>query len=124
MLDIATLILGLAVIAGAVLAVLGLGSRGVAAMKLPLAAVHGVLAVGGFGLLLAALAILPVRGVRTGTQSFGTIAAVALALAAVVGFIMIGLHLRRGRVPGGLVGLHATVAVTGFVVLLVYATMS
>lgn len=119
MLSVATIVLGVAVILGAALAVLAMREGAVGPPPVSLAALHGVLAVAGFGLLAAALQG-PTRGLRTGTSSFGETALVILALAGLLGFGILRLHLRRRRLPGLLIGVHATLAVTGFVVLLAY----
>ncbi len=76
------------------------------------------------GIVLLALALRGARpGIVTGTAGFGVIAAALLAAAAVVGIVMLFLHYRRGRVPGMLIGIHATLAVAGFVVLAVDAIL-
>ncbi len=122
MLNLATVMVGLAVVVGSVLAVLTLRAGSAAGMKVALATLHGLLAIAGLGVLIVALGG-PSRGGSMGTGSFGMIAAVALALAALVGFAMLAVHLRRRRLPGALVGIHATLAVSGFVVLVVYAAL-
>jgi hypothetical protein len=118
MLTLAFALLALAVAVGAVLAVLHL-REGRAAPPLALPALHGLLAITGFVTLLIALAGPP-RGLQTGAASFGAIAAALLALAALLGFAMLALHLLRRRLPGVLIGAHATLAVSGFVILAVY----
>jgi hypothetical protein len=57
-----------------------------------------------------------------GAGSFGMIAAVLIALAAVVGFALFSARLRKRRLSGMLIGIHATLAISGFVVLIVYVT--
>jgi hypothetical protein len=122
MLNLSVLTVGLAAVVGLWLAILNLRARSAGAMPVSLAALHGVLAIIGFGVLIVALGGPP-RGLSTGTASFGMIAAVALGLAACVGFAMLAVHLRRRRVPGAVVGIHATLAISGFVVLAVYAML-
>jgi hypothetical protein len=118
MLTLAFSVLALAVAAGAVLAVLHLReARAAPPRALPV--LHGILAVAGFAALLVALQG-PARGIATGTASFGTIAAALFALAALFGLAMLALHLLRRRLPGVLIGAHATLAVSGFVILAVY----
>jgi hypothetical protein len=121
MLNLSVLTVGLAAAVGLWLAILNLRASA-GAMPVSLAALHGVLAIIGFGVLIVALGGPP-RGLSTGTASFGMIAAVALGLAACVGFAMLAVHLRRRRVPGAVVGIHATLAISGFVVLAVYAML-
>jgi len=43
-----------------------------------------------------------------------------LAVAALVGAALLAARLRRGRVPGALIAVHAMIAVSGFVVLAAY----
>lgn len=80
---------------------------------------HGIAAVLSYGVLIVALRG-PARGAATGTQSFGLVAAILLLLAAVIGLVSLGLHLRRRRMPGIAIGVHASVAVFGYVMLAVY----
>jgi hypothetical protein len=120
MLDLATWIIAFAAAAGSLLAAGRLRPAGPMARPRALVASHLVLALGGYGLLVAALRG-PARGAGAGTQSFGLVAAVALALAALLGLVMFTLAGRGRRVPALLVGVHATLAVSGFVVLAVYA---
>jgi hypothetical protein len=115
---VATSLLAVAVAIGTVLALRREGRL----PALPIAAAHGAIGIAGLGLLSY---ILPGshRGEATGSQSFGVIAAVLLAAAATVGLGMLAFHLRARRLPGGLVGIHATLAVSGFVILAVYAML-
>ena len=119
MLIAAFIILAIAVSLGSVLAVLHLRGEVAAAPPWPLAALHGVIAVGGFGCLLLALRGPP-RGMDTGSASFGAIAAVLIALAALVGGGILATRFGKRRRAGTLIGIHATLAVAGFVVLLAY----
>ena len=118
MLIAAFIILGIAVLLGTTLAVLHLGGRKGAA-PWPLAAVHGLFGVGGLLCLVLALRGPP-RGLDQGVASFGAIGATLIALAALAGGGILVTHLRKGRRAGGLIGVHATLAVSGFVVLAAY----
>jgi hypothetical protein len=80
---------------------------------------HGVAALVGYGVLLVALTGPP-RGVATGTQSFGISAALLLLLAALLGILSLALHLKRRRMPGIAIGIHASFAIFGYVILAVY----
>jgi hypothetical protein len=80
---------------------------------------HGIAALLSYGVLIVAL-MGPARGAATGTQSFGLVAAVLLLLAAVIGIVSLGLHLVRRRMPGIVIGIHASIAVFGYVILAVY----
>ncbi len=81
---------------------------------------HGIAALLGYGMLAEALIAGPPRGAATGTQSFGIMAAVLLLVAALVGLLTLVLHYRRKRMPGLAIGVHASVAVFGYVILSVY----
>jgi hypothetical protein len=85
-----------------------------------LAWLHGIAALLSYGTLIAALATGPARGAATGTQSFGLLAASLLLLAAFIGMVGLALHLTRRRMPGIVVGIHASVAIFGYVMLAVY----
>ena len=80
---------------------------------------HGTAALLSYGVLLVALTG-PSRGAATGTQSFGLTAAILLLVAAVIGLLSLVLHFRRKRMPGIAIGIHASVAIFGYVVLAVY----
>ncbi len=119
MLTTAFLLLSLAVLLGSLLAVLDTQGAGTATPLWPLAALHGLAALGGLACLALALRG-PVRGLDQGTASFGMLSAWLLAAAALMGLSLLAARLRRRRLPGLLIGLHATLAVTGFVVLAAY----
>ena len=84
-----------------------------------LAWLHGIAALLSYGVLLVALTGPP-RGAATGTQSFGLVAALLFLLAALIGISSLWLHLRRKRMPGIAIGIHASVAIFGYVMLAVY----
>jgi hypothetical protein len=56
-----------------------------------------------------------------GVGAFGRIAAVLLAMALLAGLAIVAIRLRRRRVPGLVIGIHATLAVSGVVILAAYA---
>ncbi|HLI20554.1 MAG TPA: hypothetical protein VKV32_05525, partial [Stellaceae bacterium] len=85
-----------------------------------LAWLHGIAASIAYALLIAALATGPARGAATGTASFGLSAAILLLIAALIGLLGLWLHLRRKRMPGIAIGVHASVAIFGYVILAVY----
>jgi hypothetical protein len=118
MLNAAFIVLGIAVLLGCVLAVLHLRT-GAAPPPWPFGALHGLIAVAGLGLLTLALRGPP-RGLEQGTGAFGIIAAVLIALAALAGLALLAARLRKRRLSGTLIGIHATLAVGGFVILLAY----
>ena len=119
MLTAALASLAVAVLLGSALAVMHLRTDGAGAPPWRLAALHGLVAVAGLGCLVLALGGPP-RGLAQGTAAFGTIAAVLIAAAAVLGGGFLAARLRRRRLPGLLIGIHATLAVSGFVILTVY----
>lgn len=119
MLNASFSILGSAVLLGAVLAVLHLRAEGAAMPAWPLGGLHGLLALAGLGCLLVGLGGPP-RGLSTGTEAFGKISAGLLAIAALMGGGILIMRLRKRQFPGVLIGAHATLAVSGFVVLAAY----
>ena len=119
MLVTAFIVLGLVVLLGCALAVLHLRNDGAGTPPWPLAALHGLLAIVGLCCLAVALRGPP-RGVAQGMASFGAIAATLIALAALVGAGLLATHVFKKRVAGVMIGVHATLAVSGFVILAAY----
>jgi hypothetical protein len=124
----AFIILSFAVLLGSTFAVLHLRAQtGAAAswpvVPWPVAALHAFLGIGGLVCLVLALRgppMGPERGLAQGTASFGMIAATLFALAALAGGGILATHLRKRRRAGTLIGLHAALAVSGFVILAAY----
>lgn len=84
-------------------------------------ALHGVVGLAAFGLLLLGLRG-PALGLQQGAASFGLIAAWLVAAALAFGALL-ALMRRVQRGPAMLVvGIHATVGVAGLVMLLAYIT--
>lgn len=110
--------LAVAVALGTALAMVYLRGEDAAALPWPLGAIHGLLGIGGLCCLALALRGPP-RGVTLGVGSFGAISATLITLAALAGFAVLYRLLKRKR-PGSLIGLHATLAVSGFVILAAY----
>ena len=119
MLTAAFVIFTIAVVLGAVLAVLHLRTDRTATPPWPLGALHGALALVGLGCLALALRGPP-RGVQLGTASFGIIAAALFVLAALLGARLLAARIFGKQIGGGLIGVHATLAVSGFVILAAY----
>jgi hypothetical protein len=119
MLVAAFVILAVAVLLGSVLAVLHLQTEDRATPPWGLAALHGLLAISGLCCLALALRGPP-RGQDLGTASFGIIATALLTLAALVGAGLFAAHVFKRRIAGIIIGIHATLAVSGFVVLTAY----
>jgi hypothetical protein len=84
-----------------------------------LGALHGLIGMSGLITLLIALRGPP-RGEAMGVGGFGRAAAVLLALALLAGVAILVARLRDRQVPGLAVGLHATIAVSGLVILAAY----
>jgi hypothetical protein len=123
MLTTAFVILSLAVLLGSALAIFHLRTPTDAAASAPVAwpvaALHGLLGIGGLVCLVLALRGPP-RGLAQGTASFGAIATTLIALAALAGGGLLAARLRSRRPAGLLIGVHAALAVSGFVVLAAY----
>jgi hypothetical protein len=118
MLVAAFVVLAVAVLLGSVLAVRNLQTEGHAPPWSP-AALHGLVAISGLGCLALALRGPP-RGLDQGTASFGLIAIALIALAALVGVGLLAARVFKRRIAGIMIGVHATLAVCGFVVLAAY----
>jgi hypothetical protein len=119
MLVSAFIILGIAVLIGCLLAILHSWTDEGAMPPWWLAALHGLLAI--FGLCCLALALRgPTRGLDQGTSSFGMIATVLIVLAALAGVRLLVTRAFKKRITGVMIGIHATLAVSGFVILLAY----
>ena len=58
-----------------------------------------------------------------GVGSFGNIAAVLLAVALLVGLIMLAVRSHARQVSGLIIGIHATIAISGIVILAAYTLM-
>jgi len=116
----ALVLLAGAVVLGSALAALAMRERPGGARRFPLAALaHGSLGVAGFGLLLIALQG-PVRGLRTGTASFGIVAAVLFGIAILLGLV-IRYWFRRGwGMQGAVISAHAGAAIAGFTILMAW----
>jgi hypothetical protein len=118
MLTVAFFVLLAAVLLGTTLAVLYLRPAA-PPPPWPLAVLHGLVGIGGLACLAVSLGGPP-RGLDQGTASFGAISAVLLGLAALVGIGVVLMHRVKRRRAGTLVGVHATLAVSGFVILAAY----
>ncbi len=85
------------------------------------AALHGIVAVTGLGVLVFALIKSPAHGFANGVQSFGEFAAilVAAALAFGCGFLFFPQSARRSWI----IGAHATLGIAAFVFLSGYLAL-
>lgn len=119
MLNTAFAILTVAVLLGAALALQYLRGGASHSVPWPFAALHGLIGIGGLCCLVLALRGPP-RGLEQGTASFGIIAAALLALAALAGLGILLMRRGKGQRAGTLIGVHATLAIGGFVVLAAY----
>jgi hypothetical protein len=84
--------------------------------------VHASAGLGGLGVLLVGLGGPP-RGVALGGGAFGLVAAAMLGAAALAGALILVLRLRGARLSVLLIGLHATVALFGVMVLATYLSL-
>jgi hypothetical protein len=115
----AFIIIAIAVLLGAALGGLHVQTEGRAAPPWLLAALHGLLGISGLGCLIFALCG-PARRLDQATGSFGIISVALIALAALLGVSFMVTRQRKGRPAGILIGIHATLAVSGFVILAAY----
>ncbi len=113
------LVLGAAVLVGSVLALQYLRTVEAPNTPWPLKALHGLLGIAGLCMLALGLRGPP-HGLDQGVGSFGIIAASLLTLAALVGVVLLAVNILKRRLAGVMIGIHATIAVTGFVVLAAY----
>ncbi len=119
MLQLSFSLLVVAALLGFALAALHLRTGAAALPWWWLGAVHGLL--GFVGLIVLLLALQgPPRGVALGVGSFGESAAVLLALALLVGLAILVARLRYRRISGLAIGAHATLAISGLVILAAY----
>jgi len=82
---------------------------------------HGLAGLSGFVLLLLALRG-PARGAAYGAAGLRVMAAALLGVAILIGPVVLAVRRRRGD-PMLAIGLHATLAVFGLVLLAAYATI-
>jgi hypothetical protein len=118
MLTTAAAILAITALVGVCLIALAQYGRPSGAIWLPGAA-HGTLGVIGFIVLLLALRGPP-RGAASGSASFGLVAAVLIAAGLITAASMPVLRARGREVPAMILGIHATLAVAGLVMLAAY----
>ena len=119
-------LIGAAVTLGLGLAIWYLQSEGRRIPPFALAALHGALAVSGFILLLIVLSgPLPPKGDMYGAPLMGRIAAGFLVLALLTGLLPLNARLRRRRLPlpSLVIGMHATMAISGVVILAAFYTL-
>ena len=119
MLLLSFVLLLIAALLGTALAALHLRAGNVRPPRWPFGALHALLGTVGLGALLIALRGPP-RGEAMGVGAFGGIAAVLLAMGLLAGLAVLAARLRYRRVPGLVIGIHATIAVSGVVVLAAY----
>ena len=118
MLIAAFVILGVAVLLGSVLAVLHSQTES-STPPWSLAALHGLLAVGGLSCLAVAL-----RGPPRGRRGFlRHHCALLITLTTLVGVALLATRIFKTRIAGIMIGIHATLAVGGFVILAAYVLL-
>src|SRR5271166_2054245 len=114
--------LGLLVIAGLLGSVLAARHLRGGTTPLPsglFGALHGLVGIVGVAALSLALQGPP-RGVAMGVGAFGRIAAALLVLALLAGSTILVMRLCVRRIPALVIGIHATIAVSGIVSLAAY----
>ena len=111
-------ILGLAAIGGIALVALSQWRHPTGRIWLPGAA-HGLTGLAGFVLLLLGLRGPP-RGVQIGASGFGAVAAALIGLGLVLGLAVVVSRLRRRPISPLALGIHATLAIAGLVMLAAY----
>jgi hypothetical protein len=84
-----------------------------------LGVLHAVLGATGLAALLIALRGPP-HGEAMGVGAFGRIAAWLLALALLMGLVLLSTRLRHRRPTSGPIGIHAMLAISGVVILAAY----
>jgi hypothetical protein len=120
MLSLAVAIVSAAVVLGTVLALLHL--RGIARPPWTIGAIHGVL--GAIGLTTLVLGLRgPPRGVQAGVASFGLASAVLAVIALTMGLGILVIARQTGRGIGVAIGVHGTVAVAAYVLLIAYVSL-
>lgn len=120
MLTLALGIMSAAVLLGSALALRHL--RGTTRPHWAVGALHGLLGLASVAILALALQGPP-RGLQAGVGSFGMAAAVLAATAFAVGLILLVLLRARGRIAGLATAVHATLAISAYVVLLAYVAL-
>jgi hypothetical protein len=118
MLTTSATLLAITALFGVCLIALAQYGRPAGAFWLPGAA-HGTLGLIGFIVLLLALRGPP-RGTASGSASFGLIAAILIAAALLTAAAVPILRARGREVPTMILGIHATLAVAGLVMLAAY----
>ena len=106
----ALVLFALAAVGGLIMAVQRF--RGAPQPALPLALVHGAAAAAGLVALIVVVA-------GSGAPSLARVALVIFLVAALGGFYLFSVHLRKQPLPIPVIVVHALAAVTAFVILLV-----
>jgi hypothetical protein len=120
MLSLALLLMTAVVVLGSVLALLHL--RGTVRPRGAIGALHGLLGLAALVALAVALQGPP-RGLQTGVAPFGMVAAVLATAALVVGLVVLLLLRTRRQIAGLAIAVHATLAISAYVVLLAYVAL-
>jgi hypothetical protein len=85
---------------------------------------HGSLGAFGIIVLTYALSRGPIRGVAYGASSFGLVAVVLGGLAVLLGLGIALLTRRSNRRVGLIIGVHASVAIAAYILLMTYVSFS
>jgi len=114
MLVVAAVLFALAALGGIILATLHLKKNDA---PVSLALVHGLAAAVGLVLLIIVVTQMPSTGLAG-------VALVIFLIAALGGFVLFAMHLKKKMLPSALIVVHGLVAVVAFVVLLIFLTRS
>jgi hypothetical protein len=118
MLTLSSWLLGAAILGGVALIGLLQWARPTGRIWTP-GALHGLLGLAGLAALTLGLRE-PTRATQSGAGQFGIIAAVLLACAVLCGAVMFLARATARKPPGLMLGLHATFAVGGVIMLVAY----
>lgn len=121
MLSLALALFSVAVLLGIAISIWFLAGKPVPSRAI--AIVHGLLGVLGLSALILVLTHGIGMGDRYGTASFGPLAAILAAVAALVGVGMALLMRKTTRNAGVLISVHATLAISAYVLLLAYVLL-
>ncbi len=119
MLLLSFLLLATTALLGTALATLHLRADGARLPNWAFGAIHALLGLAGFAILFQTLGDPP-RGAAVGVAGFGRLSAILLAMALLSGLLPLTSRLRRRRRSNFAIGIHATLAVSGVVILAAY----
>jgi len=120
MLSLALILMSVTVLLGVTLALLHL--RGTTRPRWTIGALHGLIGLASLTALVLALRGPP-RGEQTGVGPFGMVAAVLAGGALLIGLVVLSLLRVNRQIAGLAIAVHATAAISGYVLLLAYVAL-